>query len=214
MGDRSPIDITIVSWICSLLDRSLSRDERAVQAILTGDTLSPADSLNFLKDWAGGDIPPVGTTSPLPGYPSKTLAPTQHGPASVCPPSGNGSTPLKAPTADPILGGARWRDDAVPTPDRGRSMQPASDVDAHPVGTSPFGVGDLVGKRLAMDRRVRRRARPARPSCAAGVIINARIRLVFPASLPVTQHGKYLLMAPSLDRSGAIGFRCATDSVG
>jgi formylglycine-generating enzyme required for sulfatase activity len=34
----------------------------------------------------------------------------------------------------------------------------------------------------------------------------------FPKAYRLDQHGKYLLRAPSRDRSGAIGFRCAADT--
>jgi iron(II)-dependent oxidoreductase len=37
-------------------------------------------------------------------------------------------------------------------------------------------------------------------------------RWYFPQAFRNDQHGKYLLMAPSLDRSGAIGFRCVKDA--
>lgn len=34
----------------------------------------------------------------------------------------------------------------------------------------------------------------------------------FPQAHRLDQHGKYLLMAPSIDRSGTIGFRCVKDA--
>ena len=34
----------------------------------------------------------------------------------------------------------------------------------------------------------------------------------FPQAYRLDKHGKYLLMSPSLDRSGTIGFRCAKDA--
>jgi len=34
----------------------------------------------------------------------------------------------------------------------------------------------------------------------------------FPQAYKLTEHGKYLLMAPSKDRSGALGFRCVADT--
>jgi formylglycine-generating enzyme required for sulfatase activity len=34
----------------------------------------------------------------------------------------------------------------------------------------------------------------------------------FPQAYRLDQHGKYLLVAPSRDRSAAIGFRCAADA--
>ena len=37
-------------------------------------------------------------------------------------------------------------------------------------------------------------------------------RWYFPQAYELSQHGKYLLMAPSLDRSASIGFRCAMDA--
>ena len=34
----------------------------------------------------------------------------------------------------------------------------------------------------------------------------------FPQAYRLDEHGKYLLMAPSIDRAGTIGFRCAVDT--
>jgi len=34
----------------------------------------------------------------------------------------------------------------------------------------------------------------------------------FPQAYRLGEHGKLLLMAPSMDRSGAIGFRCVVDA--
>jgi len=99
----------------------------------------------------------------------------------------------------------------TPTPDRGRTMQPADDVDAHPAGASPFDVRDLVGNVWQwtdeyQDEHTRfailRGGSHYQPQGS---------RWYFPQAYDLSQHGKYLLMAPSLDRSGTIGFRCVKD---
>jgi hypothetical protein len=35
----------------------------------------------------------------------------------------------------------------------------------------------------------------------------------FPQAYKVNEHGKFLLIAPGKDRSGAVGFRCVVDAV-
>jgi len=34
----------------------------------------------------------------------------------------------------------------------------------------------------------------------------------FPQNTKLNEHGKYLLMAPSKDRAGTLGFRCVSDA--
>ena len=91
-------------------------------------------------------------------------------------------------------------------------MQPASDVDAHPAGASPFGVMDMVGNVWQWTDEYRRRPYPRRHSARRQPLSAAGLHLVFPAGIPNDQHGKLLLMAPSYDRSGALGFRCVKDA--
>ncbi|MGD0912380.1 MAG: SUMF1/EgtB/PvdO family nonheme iron enzyme, partial [Terracidiphilus sp.] len=96
----------------------------------------------------------------------------------------------------------------APIPDKGRAMQPASDVDAHANGASPFGVVDMVGNVWQWtdeydDEHTR------------GDILRGGSHYqpqgsiwYFPQAYRNHQHGKLLLMAPSYDRSGSVGFRC------
>jgi len=37
-------------------------------------------------------------------------------------------------------------------------------------------------------------------------------RWYFPQAYKLSQHGKYLLMAPSIDRAATLGFRCVVDT--
>ena len=91
-------------------------------------------------------------------------------------------------------------------------MGPASNVDAHPRGASPFGVMDMVGNVWQWtDEYVDDHTRAAilrggnhyRPSGSIWY---------FPQAYKNDQHGKLLLMAPSYDRSGGVGFRCVEDA--
>ena len=85
-------------------------------------------------------------------------------------------------------------------------------MDAHPKGASPFGVEDLVGNVWQwtdefMDEHTR-----AGHLAGWQLLSAARLGMVFPAAYQLDQHGKLLLMAPSKDRAGTLGFRCVKDA--
>ena len=100
----------------------------------------------------------------------------------------------------------------APTPDKGRDMAPPGNVDSHPAGASPFGVMDLVGNVWQWtDEYVDEHTRAA--ILRGGSHYQPQgARWYFPQAYELSEHGKYLLMAPSLDRSGAIGFRCVKNA--
>jgi len=107
--------------------------------------------------------------------------------------------------------GEEWRANAAPEASLDRIMPSPADVDAYPNGASPFGVMDLVGNvwqwtNEYLDEHVRaavlRGGSNYQPQTS---------HWYFPQGYALNQHGKYLLMAPSKDRSAGIGFRCAAD---
>jgi formylglycine-generating enzyme required for sulfatase activity len=101
---------------------------------------------------------------------------------------------------------------STPIPDRGRDAAAPSDADSHPRGASPFGVMDLVGNVWQWtDEYVDEHTRYA--ILRGGSHYQPQgSRWYFPQGYELSQHGKYLLMAPSLDRSAAVGFRCVVDA--
>ncbi len=91
-------------------------------------------------------------------------------------------------------------------------MLAASNVDAHPRGASPFGVMDLVGNVWQWtDEYTDEHTRYA--ILRGGSHYQPQgSDWYFPQAYELSQHGKYLLMAPSKDRAGTLGFRCAKDA--
>ena len=184
----------------------------------------PADDHNFLKDWVHGTYPEGWGNKPVTwvsledarayaNWAGKRLPHewewqyAAQGTDSRTYPWGNAS-PFSAPVCGPACGHGAY----IPVPDTGRDEAPPSDVDAHPAGASPFGVMDMVGNVWQwtdeyMDEHTRaavlRGGSHYRPQGS---------RWYFPQALELSQHGKYLLMAPSLDRSASIGFRCVMDA--
>ena len=107
--------------------------------------------------------------------------------------------------------GDAWDEGKVPTVNRGRTLRAPDDVDAHPDGASPFGLLDLVGNVWQWtDEYLDDHTRAA--VLRGGSSYQPRTsHWYFPQAYRLDQHGKYLLMAPSKDRSGCIGFRCVVD---
>lgn len=85
-------------------------------------------------------------------------------------------------------------------------------VSAHPKCASPFGVMDLVAN-------VRQRTDEFLDEHTRGRIFRGGSNYrpqgsiwYFPQAYKLTEHGKLLMMSASMDRSGALGFRCAQDA--
>jgi formylglycine-generating enzyme required for sulfatase activity len=163
---------------------------------------------------------PWGNCDWLPPVP-RAGAPTSIASSGVTPLSPTGAPPLtpqdKTSTAVPTsVSPCSWaadpRNAPAPLPDRGKSMLPASDVDAHPLGASPFGVMDMVGNVWQWtDEYTDEHTRAAILRGGSHYRPLGSI-WYFPQAYKNDQHGKLLLMAPAYDRSGALGFRCVKDA--
>ncbi len=108
--------------------------------------------------------------------------------------------------------GNSWNDSAVPPVNKARNILPPADVGTHPLGTSPFGVMDLIGNVWQWtDEFVDTHTRAA--VLRGGSSYQPQYsHWYFPQAYRLDQHGKYLLMAPCKDRSGCVCFRCVVDA--
>ncbi len=105
------------------------------------------------------------------------------------------------------------KDDArVPPFDQGREQRPPTDVDAYPQGASPFGVLDLVGNVWQWTDEFQDEHTRTAILKGGSYYRPQKSMWYFPQARQLSQHGKYLLMAPCLDRSATIGFRCVMDA--
>ncbi|MGV8942420.1 MAG: formylglycine-generating enzyme family protein [Lysobacter sp.] len=108
--------------------------------------------------------------------------------------------------------GNEWDESMVPAVNRGRRLVSPDDVDAHPEAASPFGLLDLVGNVWQWtDEYIDEHTRAA--VLRGGSSYQPQTsHWYFPQAYRLDEHGKYLLMAPSKDRSGGVGFRCVVDA--
>ncbi|HEU5457239.1 MAG TPA: SUMF1/EgtB/PvdO family nonheme iron enzyme [Terracidiphilus sp.] len=199
---------------------------------LSASHYHPADDLNFLKDWTNGTYPAGAANKPVTWvsiedarayakWAGKRLPHewewqyAAQGTDNRLYPWGNcGWQPPSE--ALPASASCAWNSNPAllpaPIADHGRTMLAASDVDAHPSGVSPFGVMDMVGNVWQWtDEYVDDHTRAAILRGGSHYQPLGSI-WYFPQAWQNNQHGKLLLMAPSYDRSGAVGFRCVKDA--
>jgi gamma-glutamyl hercynylcysteine S-oxide synthase len=191
----------------------------------------PKDDQNFLKDWKDGAYPEGWANKPV-TWVSLTDAREYAKWAGKRLPhewewqfAAQGTDGRRFPWGDcdwlaPMLSGGPLacpsandpKDSPAPIPDKGRVMLAASEVDAHPKGASPFGVMDMVGNVWQFtDEYTDDHTRGAILRGGSHYQPQGSI-WYFPQAYRNSQHGKLLLMAPSYDRSGALGFRCVKDT--
>jgi gamma-glutamyl hercynylcysteine S-oxide synthase len=172
----------------------------------------PADDHNFLKDWNGENYPSGWENKPVTWVSLEDARAYAHWAGKRLPHEWEWQYAAQGTDGRAYPWGNDWSPEAVPTPDRSRDAQPASDVDAHPKGASFLGVMDLVGNVWQWtDEFVDEHTRAA--VLRGGSHYQPQgSRWYFPQAYKLSEHGKYLLMAPSIDRSGTIGFRCAIDA--
>lgn len=172
----------------------------------------PKDDLNFLRDWQGGNYPSGWDNKPVTWVSQEDARAYARWAGKRLPHEWEWQYAAQGTNLRIYPWGNEWDSNAVPIPDKSRTMRGPDEVDAHPKGASPFGVMDMVGNvwqwtEEFVDEHTR-----------AGILRGGSYYQpqgsiwYFPQAYKLTEHGKLLLMAPSMDRSGALGFRCVVDA--
>ena len=171
----------------------------------------PRDDHNFLKDWKDGTYPDGWANKPVTWVSLEDARAYAGWAGKRLPHEWEWQYAAQGPDRPLFPWGNERNAAAIPKPDKSRSPRPPTDVDAFPKGASPFGVMDMIGNVWQWtDEYQDEHTRAA--ILRGGSYYVPRLRLVFPETTRLDQHGKYLLMAPSKDRSAMLGFRCVMDA--
>jgi formylglycine-generating enzyme required for sulfatase activity len=182
------------------------------QTFLESTGYRPEDDHNFLKHWRDGTYPAGWGGKPVTWVSIEDARAYARWAGKRLPHEWEWQYAAQGTDGRRYPWGNAWDPRAVAPPDTGRSMGPPPDVGAFPDGASPFGVEDLVGHVWQWtDEYLDDHTRAA--ILRGGSYYRPQgSRWYFPQAHGLTSHGKYLLMAPSLDRSGAVGFRLVVDA--
>jgi gamma-glutamyl hercynylcysteine S-oxide synthase len=172
----------------------------------------PEDDHNFLRDWQSGTFPEGWAGKPVTWVSLEDARAYAAWAGKRLPHEWEWQYAAQGTDARLYPWGNDWDASAVPAPEKGRALSPPPNVGAYPKGASPFGVLDLVGTVWQWtDEYVDDHTRAA--ILRGGSYYQPQGSLwYFPQAYKLNEHGKYLLMAPSIDRSAAVGFRCAVDA--
>jgi len=172
----------------------------------------PQDDLNFLRDWRDGTFPAGWENKPVTWVSLEDARAYAAWAGKRLPHEWEWQYAAQGTDGRIYPWGNSWNQDFVPVPDKSRTMRGPDAVDAHPKGASPFGVIDLVGNvwqwtEEFVDEHTR-----------GGILRGGSYYQpqgsiwYFPQAYKLNEHGKLLMMAPSMDRSGGLGFRCVQDA--
>jgi formylglycine-generating enzyme required for sulfatase activity len=182
------------------------------EQFLRATSYKPADGHNFLRHWENGKIPQGWGEKPVTWVSLEDARAYAEWAGKRLPHEWEWQYAAQGSDGRAYPWGDEWRAEAVPQPDTGRTATGPAPVSAHPAGASPFGVMDLVGNVWQWtDEYVDARTRAAILRGGSNYHPQGS-RWYFPQAYRLDQHGKYLLMAPSLDRAATIGFRCVKDA--
>jgi iron(II)-dependent oxidoreductase len=172
----------------------------------------PADDLNFLKDWKNGAYPAGWGNKPVTWVSLEDARAYASWTGKRLPHEWEWQYAAQGKDERLYPWGDAWLPAAVPVPDQSRTLRGPDAVDAHPGGSSPFGVMDMVGNVWQWtDEYLDDHTRAA--ILRGGSYYQPQgSKWYFPQAYQNDQHGKLLLMSPSKDRAGTVGFRCVQDA--
>ena len=171
----------------------------------------PKDDLNFLRDWTNGSYPEGWENKPVTWISLEDARAYASWAGKRLPHEWEWQYAAQGTDGRAYPWGNEWNADAVPMPDKGRAMRGPDAVDAHPGGASSFGVEDLVGNVWQWTEEFQDEHTAAAILRGGSYYQPQGSIWYFPQAYRLDQHGKLLMMSPSMDRSAAIGFRCVED---
>jgi formylglycine-generating enzyme required for sulfatase activity len=172
----------------------------------------PKDDLNFLRDWRNGAYPQGWGDRPVTWVSLEDARVYAAWAGKRLPREWEWQYAAEGTDGRLYPWGNQWDGSRVPVPDKGRTRRGPDVVSAHPKGVSPFGVMDLVGNVWQWtDEFLDEHTRAGILRGGSNYHPQGSI-WYFPQAYKLTEHGKLLMMSPSMDRSGALGFRCVADA--
>jgi formylglycine-generating enzyme required for sulfatase activity len=171
----------------------------------------PRDDGNFLRDWKNGTYPPGWDNKPVTWVSREDAQAYAAWAGKRLPHEWEWQYAAGGTDGKAYPWGNEWDESAVPIPDRSRTLRGPDHIGTHPKGASPYGVEDLVGNVWQWtDEFADEHTRSA--ILRGGSYYQPQGSMwYFPQAYRLDEHGRLLLMAPSMDRSGSIGFRCVVD---
>ena len=182
------------------------------KAFLDATGYHPRDDFNFLKDWKNGTYPDGWANKPVTWVSLEDARAYAAWAGKRLPHEWEWQYAAQGADGRLYPWGNEWNVNAVPIPEKGRALRGPDDGMAHPLGASPFNVMDLVGNVWQWtDEYADEHTRAA--ILRGGSYYQPQGSMwYFPQAYRNDQHGKLLLMAPSKDRAGTLGFRCVVDA--
>jgi gamma-glutamyl hercynylcysteine S-oxide synthase len=173
---------------------------------------APRDPSNFLHDWKNGTVPQGWDNRPVTWISLEDARAYAAWAGKRLPHEWEWQ--FAAAGADGLVypWGNDWEPANVPAPDTSRSMRGPDPVDARPQAASPYGVMDLVGNVWQWTDEYEDDHTRAAIVRGGSYYQPQGSVWYFPQAYRNDEHSKVLLMAPSYDRSGGVGFRCVRDA--
>jgi formylglycine-generating enzyme required for sulfatase activity len=185
---------------------------RQFAAFLKATGYHPADDHNFLKDWKDGQYPAGWDMKPVTWVSLEDARAYASWAGKRLPHEWEWQVAAQGSDHRIHPWGDQPCDDCAPPQEHGRELRAPTDVGAFPKGASPFGVMDMTGNIWQWTDEFQDDHTRAAIVRGGGYYRPSGSRWYFPSACRLDEHGKYLLMAPSKDRAGTLGFRCVKDA--
>jgi gamma-glutamyl hercynylcysteine S-oxide synthase len=171
----------------------------------------PPDDHNFLKDWKGGNYPAGWGNRPVTWVSLEDARAYAKWAGKRLPHEWEWQYAAQGLDGRVYPWGTTWSPDCAPPQEHGHDLRGPTPVDAFPSGASPFGVMDMTGNVWQWTDEFQDEHTRAAILRGGGYYRPDGSAWYFPSAYKLTEHGKYLLIGPSKDRAGTIGFRCVKD---
>jgi iron(II)-dependent oxidoreductase len=184
---------------------------RQFAEFLKATAYHPADDHNFLKDWNNGAFPAGWDLRPVTWVSIEDARAYAAWAGKRLPHEWEWQYAAQGLDGRAYPWGNSWCAACAPAQEHGHDLPGPAPVDAFPNGASPFGVMDMTGNVWQWTDEFQDEHTRAAILRGGGYYRPAGSRWYFPSAYRLTEHGKYLLTAPSKDRSATLGFRCVKD---